>query len=309
MSHLKFCPCGLYVLRTCVLPARASRQGRATQVPKYMKYFSCRSSLAYSIFRTEDHTDVLAAPRMASEGEDGEKVKEDQRINPTTTQAADGHKSKKKKNTKEKKKARKAKTRDEDDIDVNMTSEKQKRSLSDDNMAEPHRGAKRQKNRTEKDLSVSAGDQKGHISESSDTNNNNADDADDDEALLAAAAAWADRREAPQPPASRRTRNNDVETVQSPASLNKMNSALTHEIKTFSLHITQLPYDTNELDIRKLFAEKGCSISSIRLVYDVDERGRKALFRGRSIRRCAGQGVIRPSCQVTSQMYNSRAEA
>ena len=72
---------------------------------------------------------------------------------------------------------------------------------------------------------------------------------DEDNELLAAAAAWAGKKEDGSP-------------------------------KNLSLHITQLPFDTNELDLRRLFAEQGCAVSSIRLVYDRDEHGRKTVFRG-----------------------------
>jgi len=92
-----------------------------------------------------------------------------------------------------------------------------------------------------------------------DSDHSNSDEGDDEE-LLAAAAAWAQRDETPS-------------TM--PAS--GLHDEKTHDL---SLHITQLPYDANELDLRRLFAEQGCRISSIRLVYDRDEKGRKTVFRG-----------------------------
>ena len=103
-----------------------------------------------------------------------------------------------------------------------------------------------------------------------------ASDSDDDE-LIAAAAAWADQHsdeeEEKQDKKENHTKEEKVESL-SP------NHGLSHIPKSLSLHLTQLPYDTNELDIRKLFAENGCMASSIRLVYDKDEHGRKTVFRG-----------------------------
>jgi RNA recognition motif-containing protein len=90
------------------------------------------------------------------------------------------------------------------------------------------------------------------------------EDSEDDE-LMAAAAAWAQQQQTGGDKDKADT-NRDTTAAATP--------------KSFSLHITQLPFDAIELDIRQHFAEKGCIITSIRLVYDKDERGRNALFRG-----------------------------
>jgi hypothetical protein len=87
------------------------------------------------------------------------------------------------------------------------------------------------------------------------------EDSEDDE-LMAAAAAWAQQEQT----------GGDKDIA------DKITAAATP--KSFSLHITQLPFDAIELDIRQHFSEKGCVITSIRLVYDKDEHGRNALFRG-----------------------------
>lgn len=95
------------------------------------------------------------------------------------------------------------------------------------------------------------------------------DDEDDDE-LLAAAAAWAQEQvQTAEGTTSSPKRGKDSEALPLPSGN-----------KTYSLHITQLPFDANDLDIRQLFAQQGCIITSVRLVYDRDERGRKTLFRG-----------------------------
>ena len=100
------------------------------------------------------------------------------------------------------------------------------------------------------------------------------DSSEDDDEILAAAAQWADQDDNDDDDGNK-THN---ETQKQPS------AARSHEVQeenqNLSLHITQLPYDTNELDLRRLFAEQGCRISSIRLVYDRDEHGRKTLFRG-----------------------------
>jgi len=120
------------------------------------------------------------------------------------------------------------------------------------------------------------------------------DDENDDGELLAAAALWAgdgdgdgETSDGNNDPSSREedTRNNHPFSSFSPVT--KISSSTTAALRTslrkqvYSLHITQLPYDSTEFDLRKLFAEHGCSkIKSIRLVYDHDTRGQKTVFRG-----------------------------
>lgn len=90
------------------------------------------------------------------------------------------------------------------------------------------------------------------------------DDDDDDEEteLLAAAAVWADEQ-VPTPPTP------SASAPSFPPS------------KKFSLHITQIPYECTELDIRSHFAAKGCAVVSIRMVYDETGEGKKSKrFRG-----------------------------
>lgn len=94
-------------------------------------------------------------------------------------------------------------------------------------------------------------------------------DSDEDNELMAAAAAWAEQQEGGSEQQSKEEEEKNTKV-----------SALPSQTESFSLHITQLPYDANELDIRQLFAEQGCIISSIRLVYDRDEKGHKTVFRG-----------------------------
>ncbi|GAX11343.1 hypothetical protein FisN_22Lh012 [Fistulifera solaris] len=80
-------------------------------------------------------------------------------------------------------------------------------------------------------------------------------DDEEDAELLAAAAAWADQA-GPTTPDRSSTRPNKL-----------------------SLHITQIPYECTELDIRSHFAAKGCAVCSVRMVYD-EAGGKGRQFRG-----------------------------
>lgn len=77
-------------------------------------------------------------------------------------------------------------------------------------------------------------------------------ESEEDEELLAAAAQWAQR---------------DTEG----ADQNQVGN-------TFSLHLTQLSFDTKEYDIRTLFEKNGCVLASVRKVYD--RSGSEKTFRG-----------------------------
>jgi RNA recognition motif-containing protein len=83
---------------------------------------------------------------------------------------------------------------------------------------------------------------------------------DEEEAeLLAAAAAWAGQVE---PSAS--TPGLPLSSIQP---------------RKLSLHITQIPFECTELDIRSHFAAKGCAVRSVRMVYD-EIGGKGKQFRG-----------------------------
>eukprot|EP00934_Nitzschia_sp_Nitz4_P003139 Nitzschia sp. Nitz4//scaffold216_size36101//22273//23565//NITZ4_007782-RA/size36101-processed-gene-0.46-mRNA-1//-1//CDS//3329542197//3129//frame0 len=94
------------------------------------------------------------------------------------------------------------------------------------------------------------------------------DEDDDDDDLLAAAAAWAE------------TQGDDDEAANTPTQSGEAKLHENVDPSTLSLHVTQLPYDATELDIRRQMAQHGCVIASVRMVYDRDERGRKTVFRG-----------------------------
>lgn len=50
--------------------------------------------------------------------------------------------------------------------------------------------------------------------------------------------------------------------------------------KSFSLHLTKVPFDATQSTIRCAFIEKNCRIASVRLVYDTDQKSRERKFRG-----------------------------
>ena len=119
---------------------------------------------------------------------------------------------------------------------------------------------KKSKKKKEKKASENVKSKTGEASTSDGNNGDNDDDDDDDDELLAAAALWAGD-------------DNDDDD-------GDVKSSRPERPQVYSLHITQLPYDSTDFDLRKLFAEQGCAITSIRLVYDRDTEGRKTVFRG-----------------------------
>jgi RNA recognition motif-containing protein len=105
------------------------------------------------------------------------------------------------------------------------------------------------------------------------------EDDDDDDMLLAAAEQWAS--DALQDGSGSAVPNqNDLSSPKGEASNSLLDAPSLTVPQSLSLHVTQLPYDASELDLRRLFAEHGCSVTSIRLVYDKDTRGQKTVFRG-----------------------------
>lgn len=50
--------------------------------------------------------------------------------------------------------------------------------------------------------------------------------------------------------------------------------------KTYSLHLTKIPFDATQSSIRFAFGEKGCHTTSVRLVYDTDQKSGDRHFRG-----------------------------
>jgi hypothetical protein len=86
--------------------------------------------------------------------------------------------------------------------------------------------------------------------ENDNDSNNEVEEDDDDDGdgdLLAAAANWATQK--PEEPEEEEEVEEFDDTI-------------------YSLHLTQLSYDTSDFDVRTLFERKGCIVTSVRLVYD-----------------------------------------
>ncbi|KAL9181381.1 hypothetical protein ACHAXT_010186 [Thalassiosira profunda] len=50
--------------------------------------------------------------------------------------------------------------------------------------------------------------------------------------------------------------------------------------QNYSLHLTKVPYEATQTDIRCAFGERGCHLTSVRLVYDRDQKTGERHFRG-----------------------------
>eukprot|EP00978_Attheya_sp_CCMP212_P033458 scaffold135107_cov49-Attheya_sp.AAC.4 len=105
---------------------------------------------------------------------------------------------------------------------------------------------------------------------------------EDDNELLAAAGAWARQNE--DVPSDVPSENSNEPT----AIVHPMSTETSSHMKPpakLSLHITQLPFEASEAEIRQAFVTKGCRISSLRLVYDFNpgykkNGGDRKKFRG-----------------------------
>ena len=160
-----------------------------------------------------------------------------------------------------------ARAQDDDGIDDARKGKTKKRKTSSNS---------RQRASNEVTKSIHIGSDENESDRNNNLDNGDSDDdgsghssEDEDRELLEAAAAWAEQRREQQ-----------------------ANTPSGSEVNKYSLHMTQLPYDANEWDIRQVLSQNGCgdeydefgtsnsTISSIRLVYDRDSQGRKTLFRG-----------------------------
>lgn len=77
------------------------------------------------------------------------------------------------------------------------------------------------------------------------------------------------------------SRNNEDSAAASKDTISKsMHTNSTQQQQTYSLHMTKVPYTATQTDIRFAFGQKGCNITSIRLVYDRDQKTGERHFRG-----------------------------
>jgi hypothetical protein len=177
-----------------------------------------------------------------------------------------------KKKSKRKKKNKKKKTANDDEEDgegEETSSEIIKAIEGNENVSLGEGGSSSTSNEKEK---TTIGD------------NKEEEENDDDDELLAAAAMWAGDEDGDITSNIQSSSEKDNRKNDSSISLKTTETTLPappfQRKQVYSLHITQLPYDSTEFDLRKLFAEHGCSITSIRLVYDRDTQGNKTVFRG-----------------------------
>ncbi|KAL3761568.1 hypothetical protein ACHAW5_001876 [Stephanodiscus triporus] len=127
-------------------------------------------------------------------------------------------------------------------------------------------------------------------------------DRDDDDELLMAASAWASAQDEGSGGNNEDNDNDDV--LSAPKKLKakkeKGDAARSTEYDTknksddvknlhgnpsppqnnYSLHLKNVPYDASQGDIRFAFGEKGCNVTSVRLVYDRDQKTGERHFRG-----------------------------
>lgn len=122
---------------------------------------------------------------------------------------------------------------------------------------------------------------------------------DDDDELLMAASAWAsaqdeesganneDNDDIPSPPKELEPINRkggavgstDYVTSNKPVDV-KIRGSYAPPQNNYSLHLKNVPFDASQGDIRFVFGEKGCNVTSVRLVYDCDQKTGERHFRG-----------------------------
>ena len=144
-----------------------------------------------------------------------------------------------------------------------------------------------------------------------DSTKDDTDDEDDDEDLQAMAAAWADShvtesnksvKDKSMPHIVGSTSSNDEKNNAKPSSKkqkqieDKKNNTTSR--KDFSLHITQLHFDTTEWELRQFFVQyAGCSFSQVRMVYDQGVDG-KPVFRGVAFGECSNEAQYKAALQL-----------
>jgi len=133
---------------------------------------------------------------------------------------------------------------------------------------------------------------------------NMSDEEDDDELLMAAAGQWAasapdDSGEDDSSPKTKKKskqskkskkqkkeKKRDKPKEGSDTSAAKVveqapvNTEQNTTREVFSLHLTKVPYEATQTDIRCAFGEKGCDVTSVRLVYDHNSSSGERHFRG-----------------------------
>jgi hypothetical protein len=127
-------------------------------------------------------------------------------------------------------------------------------------------------------------------------------DSDEDNDLLMAAGQWATEQKSdedePTPVTSqadtssnwedvkKRKKSKEKETAVSSKEQSVQPKVDTRHVqsstapKIYSLHLTKVPFDATQSIIRYAFSQKGCQVTSVRLVYDTDHKTGERTFRG-----------------------------
>ena len=119
-------------------------------------------------------------------------------------------------------------------------------------------------------------------------------DSEDDQNLLMAAGQWAQNEDEMDDEAETSTAQADTASNWDYVKQNKRDKktsvkqgvkaeATTQPIpvpKNYSLHLTKVPFDATQTTIRYAFIEKNCTVTSVRLVYDTNQKTRERTFRG-----------------------------
>jgi RNA recognition motif. (a.k.a. RRM, RBD, or RNP domain) len=211
----------------------------------------------------------MAPSRAKKSKEEADVPAEEEEESPFKPEATTKSSKKSKKKKKKKRKSKSPENADEKDDEPAGVPKKKEKKSKRRKLNEKEHVAENDEGKKDDAIKVSE-------------NSGDEDDDDDDEDLLAAAAMWAgDSKIENLKSKSGTDRNGKDEKTSRAKKDEKENSDDVESTPQFlSLHITQLPFDATEMDLRKFFAEQGCSVTSIRLVYDHDVRGQKTVFRG-----------------------------
>jgi len=113
------------------------------------------------------------------------------------------------------------------------------------------------------------------------------DEEEDEDELLATAANWAEQEsdfsEEAKPSSGGEEEGSDRASKRQKRAPETATENIIDDKKKkndFSLHITQLPYDTTDYDIRDFFIKKGCLLKSVRLVYSSDKNKATGVKKG-----------------------------
>jgi RNA recognition motif-containing protein len=199
--------------------------------------------------------------RKAKENEDTEEKVEETAIDTNDKKRKKKSKKKRKKNIRQEEQKEKGGKNDDKTPEANTPSPTKRRKLNEPTSDEISKNK-------------SGIDEKSRSGNDEQSESDDDDDDDDDGELLAAAALWAGN------PGGEEEEGNTILVAQQKGSTPSNTHSQLDNNQNLSLHITQLPFDSAEIDLRKLFAEHGCSVTSIRMVYDKDTRGYKTVFRG-----------------------------